>query len=127
MWKFQPFQFTCGLATIKLFISTSHQLLKLLPAQLTMIVIQLLNIRLDCNKTMRSCDLLFVELCRLCEDWRAEEGGGGGGEMILGLNCCCTTGEICKYEKMIQQSHKIKRKFPKIFNSPGGKVNYTAH
>ena len=38
---------------------------------------------------MRSCDLLLAELCRLCEDW-----WGGGGEMILGLNCCCTTGEI---------------------------------
>ena len=42
---------------------------------------------------MRSCDSLFVELCKLCKDWWAERGGGGG-EMILGLNCCCTTGEI---------------------------------
>lgn len=40
------------------------------------------------SATMRSCDLLFVELCRLCEDWWATEGGGGGGEIILGLNCC---------------------------------------
>jgi hypothetical protein len=66
-----------------------------------MIVIQLYMyiLGLDCSNATRSCDLLFVELCRLCEDWKAEEVGGGG-EIIFGLNCCCTTGEICKQRKM---------------------------